>query len=123
MSRTRRDSVEMSCGQPNFNKTTHLENVAALVGDEQDVELLEWLVDESDIGGLNGGMLGIGRDEFGERSEQTIDMRSGDGTELSGEECWGSAVWVGGTHVSHSACRRRRRGRPGVSGVHAWYSP
>ena len=45
---------------------TYLEDIASFVGDEQDVELFERLVDESDIGGLYGGMLRVDRDEFGE---------------------------------------------------------
>lgn len=48
---------------------TDLEDIGALVGDQEDIELLEWLVNESDIRGLNRGMLRVGRDELWEGSE------------------------------------------------------
>ena len=46
-----------------------MEDVGAFVGDQEDIELLEWLVNESDIRGLNRGMLRVGRDELWEGSE------------------------------------------------------
>lgn len=48
---------------------THLENITAFVGNEQDIELFEWLIDESHICGFYSRMLRVGRDEFWERSE------------------------------------------------------
>jgi len=49
-----------------FNAQTHLQDVARFVGDEQHVELLEWLVHETNICSLDGGMLRVDRDEFWE---------------------------------------------------------
>lgn len=45
---------------------TRLQDVGTLVGDEQDVKLLEWLINESHIGRLYRGVLRVGRDELGE---------------------------------------------------------
>jgi len=53
--------------------TAHLKDIGALIGDEEDVELFERLIDEADVGGLDSGMLGVGGDEFWERSEESID--------------------------------------------------
>jgi hypothetical protein len=72
MSLTRRERVEMSWGQPR-RKRTHLQDVAALVGDEEDVELLKRLVHESHIRCLDGRVLRVGRDKLGERCQQAVD--------------------------------------------------
>lgn len=63
-----------------------LEDIAALIGDEEHIELFEWLVDETDIICLHGGMLRVDRDELWERSKETVDARSRDGPELAREE-------------------------------------
>lgn len=63
-----------------------LEDIAALVGDKEHIELFERLVYETDVICLHGGMLRVDGDELWERSEETVDARSGDGPELAGEE-------------------------------------
>jgi hypothetical protein len=55
--------------------STDLEDIGSLVGDNEDVEVLEGLVDEPDVVGLDGGVLGAGGDELGEGGEEAFDSR------------------------------------------------
>ena len=50
-----------------------LKDVGGFVGDEEDVEIFEGLVDVADVCGLDGGVLGIGGDQLGERGEEGLD--------------------------------------------------
>lgn len=99
--RTRRERVEMSYGAcmsialAKPSDVTYLEDIAALVGDKEHIELFKRLVYETDVICLHGGMLRVDGDELWERSEETVDARSGDGPELAGEEGWLSAVCDG----------------------------
>lgn len=63
-----------------------LEDVRGLVGDEEDVEVFEGLVDEADVGGFDGGVLGVGGDELGEGGEEGFDARARHVAELAGED-------------------------------------
>ena len=99
--------------------SAHLHDIARLVGNEQHVELLKRLVDESYIWGLYGGMLRVDRDEFGKGSEESIDARPWHGSELARQEGYASIserfLGRGNAHASRSSCILRRRGRPKVS--------
>lgn len=53
------------------------------VCDQEDVEVLEWSVDETDPGGFYDGVFGSGRDETGERGEEGFESRSGESDELT----------------------------------------
>ena len=75
--------------------SAHLQDVAGLVGDEQDVKLLERLVDKSHICRLDRGVLRVDGDEFGERREQAVYTRSRDRSKLPRQE--GCNVSGGGT--------------------------
>lgn len=72
---------------------TYLKDIAALIGNQEHIELFKWLVDETDIICLHGGMLRVDRDELWERRKETVDARSRDGPELAREEGWLSAVF------------------------------
>ena len=50
-----------------------LEDIGRLVGDEEDVEIFERLVDITDFGSFYGGMLAVGGNEFRERCEEGFD--------------------------------------------------
>lgn len=56
------------------------------IGDEHHVQLVQWLVDEAHIVLLDGGMLGGGVCEFGERGQQCFHARSLHLAELAGED-------------------------------------
>lgn len=62
------------------------ENIRCFVGDEEDVEIFERLVDITDFSGFDGGMLAVGRDEFRERGEEGFDSGSRHRVELTGED-------------------------------------
>lgn len=102
--RTRRERVEMSYRVDmsivltRLSDVTYLEDIAPLVGDKEHIELFERLVYETDIVCLHGSMLRVDGNELWERSEETVDARSGDGPELAGQEGWLSAV-CGGCHL------------------------
>lgn len=49
-----------------------LEDVGRLVGDEENVEVFQGLVDIANVGGLNGSMLRAGWDEFREGREERL---------------------------------------------------
>lgn len=53
------------------------------VCDQEDVEVFEWSVDETDPGGFYDGVFGSGRDETGERGEEGFESRSGESDELT----------------------------------------
>jgi hypothetical protein len=56
------------------------------VGDQDDVKLVQWLVDESDIVLLHGGVLGPRIRKLGERSQKGLNARAGDLAELARED-------------------------------------
>lgn len=99
-----------------------LEDVRGLVGDEEDVEVFEGLVDEADVGGFDGGVLGVGGDELGEGGEEGFDARARHVAELAGEDGWGCIPWLDSedigwrivtTYVYRLWCISRLRERPG----------
>ena len=63
-----------------------LEDVRRFVGDEEDVEIFERLVDITDLGGFDGGVLAVGGDEFRERGEEGFDSGSRHRVELTRED-------------------------------------
>ena len=65
-----------------------LEDVGCFVGDEEDVEIFERLVDITDFGGFNRGVLAVGGDEFWERCEEGFDSGSRHRVELTRENGW-----------------------------------
>jgi hypothetical protein len=60
------------------------------VGDQDDVELVQWLVDESNIILLDGGVLSPRIRKLGERSQKGLNSRAGDLTELAREDRFAS---------------------------------
>ena len=68
-----------------------MEDVGLAVRDEDHVELIKRLVDESDIVLLDGSVLGARVGKLGEGGEQSFDSRSGHLTELSREDSLPSA--------------------------------
>ena len=65
-----------------------LEDVRRFVGDEEDVEIFERLVDITDFGGFDGGVLAVGGDEFRERGEEGFDPGSRHRVELTRKDGW-----------------------------------
>lgn len=61
--------LHMSAGSRCFHLSADLQDIAALVGDEQDIELLKRLIDKSDIASLDCCMLRIDWNEFGKGRE------------------------------------------------------
>jgi hypothetical protein len=68
-----------------------LENVGLAVGDENNVQLIQWLVYESHVILLNGGVLGLRIGELGERGEKGFNARPRNLTELAREDRFASA--------------------------------
>jgi hypothetical protein len=68
-----------------------LENVRLAVGDENNVQLIQWLVYESHVVLLNGGVLGLRIGKLGERSKESFNARPGNLAELAREDCFASA--------------------------------
>ena len=68
-----------------------LQDVALAVGDEDDVEFVEGLVDEADVVLLDGGVLGGGVGELGERGQEGFDAGSLHLAELAGEDGFAGA--------------------------------
>lgn len=68
-----------------------LEDVGLAVGDEDHVELVEGLVDETDIVLLDGGVLRAAVGQLGERGEEGFDARPGHLAELSREDSFAPA--------------------------------
>lgn len=52
---------------------TYLEDVARLVGDEEDVEVVKRLVDVTNVGGFDGRVLRVRWDEGRERGQERFD--------------------------------------------------
>lgn len=86
-----------------------LKNVGLAVGDQDDIQLIQWLVHEAHVVLLDGGVLGSGICQFGERGKQRLNARSGDFTKLAREDRLASAstyrrceddLGVGGQSVS-----------------------
>jgi len=50
-----------------------LKDIRCLIGYQENIEIFQRLIDVSDFGGLDGGVLGVCRDEFWERCEQGFD--------------------------------------------------
>ncbi|KIN99967.1 hypothetical protein M404DRAFT_776141 [Pisolithus tinctorius Marx 270] len=66
-----------------------LKDVGRFVRDEENVEIFEWLVNVADLGGFDGGVLGVGRDELGEGRKKRFDTGPCHGVELPREDsCW-----------------------------------
>ena len=63
-----------------------LEDIRRLVGDEKDVELFERLVDITDFGCFDGGVLAVGGDQLWERCEQRFDSGARHRMELTRED-------------------------------------
>lgn len=63
-----------------------LEDIGLAVGDEDHVELVQWLIHKSNIILFNCSMLGTGISQFGEGGKQSFDSRPLHFTELSRED-------------------------------------
>ena len=61
------------------------------VGDQDDVELIEGLVNKTDIVLLNGRVLSTGIGKFREGREEGFDSRAGDFAELTRKHCFAPA--------------------------------
>lgn len=61
------------------------------VGDEDNVQLIQWLVYESYVVLLNGGVLGLRIGKLGEGGEKSFNARPRDLTELAREDRFASA--------------------------------
>lgn len=68
-----------------------LEDVGLAVGDEDHVELVQGLVDKTDVVLLNCGMLRTAVGQLGERGEESFDARPGHLAELSREDSFAPA--------------------------------
>jgi hypothetical protein len=60
-----------------------LKDVRGLVGDQDDVQFFQRLVDVSDFGGFDGRVLGVGRNEFREGGQEGFDPSSRHVSELA----------------------------------------
>lgn len=63
-----------------------MQDVGLLVGDEDDKELLQWLVYISNMIRLDGGVLLSRAGQLGERGNQTLDSGASHLTELARDE-------------------------------------
>lgn len=86
-----------------------LKNVRLAVGDQDNIQLVQWLVHEAHVVLLDGGVLGSGVCKFGKRGKQRFNARPRDFTELAREDRLASAstyrrceddLGVGGQSVS-----------------------
>lgn len=68
-----------------------LENVRLTVGDQDDVQFIQWLVHEADVVLFDGGVLSSGIRKLGERGEQGLNARPGNFAELAREDRFASA--------------------------------
>jgi hypothetical protein len=68
-----------------------LENVRLAVGDQDNVQLIQWLVNESYVVLLDSGVLGLRIRKLGERGEESFNARSGNIAELAREDRFASA--------------------------------
>lgn len=66
--------------------TVTLQDVGLLVGDEDDKELLQWLVYISNMIGLDGSVLLSRAGQLGERGNQTFDSGASHLTKLTRDE-------------------------------------
>lgn len=63
-----------------------LEDVGLAVGDEDDVQFVQWLVYEADVVLFDGGVLGSRVRKLGERGQQCLNSRPGNLSELARED-------------------------------------
>lgn len=68
-----------------------LEDVRLTVGDQNNVQLVQWLVHEAHVVLLDDGMLGARIREFGERGQQGFNSRPSNFTKLARENSLASA--------------------------------
>lgn len=68
-----------------------LKDIRLAVGDQDNVQLIQWLIDEADIVLFNGGVLSPRIGKLGERSKKSLNARPGDFTELARENRFASA--------------------------------
>lgn len=68
-----------------------LENVRLTVGDQHDIQLVQWLVHEAHVVLLDSGMLGSGVRQLGEGGEKGFNSGPRDLSELAREDRFTSA--------------------------------
>lgn len=68
-----------------------LKDIRLTVGDQDNVQLIQWLIDEADVVLFNGGVLGPRICKLGKGGKKSLNARPGDFTELTREDRFASA--------------------------------